>query len=432
MIAGEHLFDAKSCIATRGVSLGYGEPAPQDVTGFARATRAQVTAAGRKDLSEEPADYSMKKMENLSAIDLFCGCGGISSGLRRAGLDVIAGLDMWEDALETYANNFRKSLTIKADLAQLSTRAFMREVGLRKGELFLLAGGPPCQGFSKNVPRKNRFLEDPRNLLVNSFLDYAEALRPQVVLMENVAEFKNGFDQAFTEEIENRLGGLGYHVHHAVLTAHEYGVPQRRRRAFFLATKEKITQPFPRATHGDAAAAPSLFPLAPFVTVWNAIGDLPSLKHGESYENKPYRRKAFSEFQTRVRGSNDLIMNHVARKLQATQYARLSSIEPGQGIKNLPHHLRPKGGYSGAYGRLTKEMIAPTITRWVFHPGSGRYGHPVDLRLITMREAARLQGFPDDFVFAGTYIQQAHQIGNAVPPLLVEVITGHLLRQMRS
>ncbi len=91
----------------------------------------------------------------------------------------------------------------------MNPRTFIRNVGLRKGELFLLAGGPPCQGFSKNVPRKNRFLEDPRNLLVNSFLDYAEAFRPHVVLMENVAEFKNGFDQAYTEEIEDRLGGSG-------------------------------------------------------------------------------------------------------------------------------------------------------------------------------------------------------------------------------
>jgi len=372
----------------------------------------------------------MKRTGPVTGVDLFSGCGGISAGLVHAGFEMVAGLDCWSDALKTYSKNFPNSKAIEADVAALEPREFMRAVSLRKGELFLLAGGPPCQGFSKNVPRSKRYLEDPRNLLVNSFLDYAEALRPHVVLMENVAEFKNGFDQAYTEEIEDRLGGLGYSVAHAVLAAHEYGVPQRRRRAFFIATRSGIKQPFPLPTHGDPAKAPSLFPVSPFVSVWDAIGDLPSLRHGESYENRPYSVSAFSAFQLRARQSSDVIVNHVARKLQSTQFDRLASILPGQGIKHLPDHLRPKGGYSGAYGRLTKEMVAPTITRWVFHPGSGRYGHPVDIRTITMREAARLQGFFDDFTFVGTYISQAHQIGNAVPPMLAQAIGEHLRREI--
>jgi DNA (cytosine-5)-methyltransferase 1 len=249
--------------------------------------------------------------------------------------------------------------------------------------------------------------------------------------MENVAEFKNGFEQAYTDEIIERLGASGYHVEHAVLSAHDYGVPQRRRRAFFLATRRRLAQPFPSPTHGDDNATLSLFPKQRYVTVWDAIGDLPGLTHGDSYEGKPYRKKAFTDFQRLIRASSGMIHNHTARRLQPEQYERLASILPGQGIKNLPARLRPKSGYSGAYGRLTKDMLAPTITRWVFHPGSGRYGHPVDIRLITMREAARLQGFSDDFTFTGSYIQQAHQIGNAVPPLLVKVLAEHLRSELR-
>ncbi len=372
----------------------------------------------------------MRRNLELTSVDLFAGCGGITSGLSQAGLNIVAGMDIEANALKTFNSNFRRAKALKIDISETSPRAFMRELRLRKGELFMLAGGPPCQGFSKNVPRRDRFLADPRNLLVNSFLDYAEAMRPHVILMENVAEFKNGFERAYTEEVEERLGELGYDVHHSVLAAHEFGVPQRRRRAFFIATLEKLEKPFPQPTHGEIGASMSVFKTKPYVTVWDAIGDLPSLEHGETYTRERYGKKPFSEFQTLIRGRSLKIQNHIARKLQPKQYERLASIEPGEGIKNLPARLRPKSGYSGAYGRLTKEMIAPTITRWVFHPGSGRYGHPVDIRLITMREAARIQGFPDDFVFEGTYIGQAHQIGNAVPPLLVKTIAEHVRCQL--
>jgi DNA (cytosine-5)-methyltransferase 1 len=162
--------------------------------------------------------------------------------------------------------------------------------------------------------------------------------------------------------------------------------------------------------------------------VWDAIGDLPSLKSGEGSESTTYTIPATTEFQQSVRNVEGCVSNHIARRLQPKQLARLKALRPGEGIKNLPDELRPKSGFSGAYGRLTKDMVAPTITRWVFHPGSGRFGHPVDFRVITIREAARLQGFPDFFEFVGTYTQQAGQVGNAVPPLLARAIGRHILQ----
>lgn len=144
-----------------------------------------------------------------------------------------------------------------------------------------------------------------------------------------------------------------------------------------------------------------------------------------------YATPPASAFQRLVRNGHADVSNHRPRKLQPVQHARLKSLKPGQGRADLPEAIRPRSGYSGAYGRLTEKMIAPTITRWVFHPGSGRWGHPRDTRVITIREAARLQSFPDDFVFVGTYTQQAGQVGNAVPPLLARRIGEEIMGQLR-
>ncbi len=137
--------------------------------------------------------------EQPRAIDLFCGCGGLSSGLRWAGFRVLAGVDVEPNYICTYAHNFGRETALTLNLATTNPLDFAKKLGLEPGELELLAGGPPCQGFSKNVPRKHRFLESANNSLVKAFLDYAEALHPQFVLMENVAEMKKGFDQAYME-----------------------------------------------------------------------------------------------------------------------------------------------------------------------------------------------------------------------------------------
>lgn len=372
----------------------------------------------------------MKNDNKPLAIDLFCGCGGISAGLERAGFSIVAGVDIEPNYISTFTHNFPEAESLKLDISETAPEDFMRSLNLRAGELDLLAGGPPCQGFSKNVPRKNRYLEDPKNRLVKSFLDYCETLKPRFVLLENVAEMKNGFDQAYSDEILDRLREEGYAVSHAVLNAADYGIPQRRRRAFFLGCREGAAPSFPKPTHVQHGKGSGLFPMPEQVTVWDAIGDLPSVKHGEGAETMTYASRPFSDFQESVRNGHKTVTNHVARFLQPTQYERLAALEPGQGLKDLPEHLKTKGGYSGAYGRLTKDMIAPTITRWVFHPGSGRWGHPIDIRLLTIREVARIQGFPDSFDFVGSYVQRAGQLGNAVPPLLAEQIAESLLSQV--
>jgi DNA (cytosine-5)-methyltransferase 1 len=372
----------------------------------------------------------MTSASNLKAIDLFCGCGGISVGLEQEEFNVIAGIDIEKKYLASFKHNFPSAMALNIDITKFSPEELMQTVNISRGELDLLVGGPPCQGFSKNVPRKNRYLDDPKNQLVKSFLDYCEVLQPKMILMENVAEMKNGFEEMYSQEIINRLREEGYTVTTAVLNSADYGVPQRRRRAFFMANKYGFSFKLPKPTHINQKKNEFLFNDFSHVSVWEAIGDLPSVQHGEGFELTAYATPPQGEYQALMRDNRKKVKNHIARKLADKQFERLASISPGQGHKDLPKHLQTKGGYSGAYGRLTKDMIAPTITRWVFHPGSGRWGHPVDIRTLTIREIARIQSFPDSFEFVGSYTDQAGQLGNAVPPLLAQVIIKSMRDQI--
>jgi DNA (cytosine-5)-methyltransferase 1 len=296
----------------------------------------------------------------------------------------------------------------------------MEDLGLKSEQLDCLVGGPPCQGFSKNIPASYRFLDDPRNHLFKDFLAFAEVLRPKIIVMENVAEIYNAYDGTVRDDIVTRLENLGYRVTVQIIFAPDYGVPQRRRRCFFFATRLGCAPQIPEPSHRPTKTT-DLFGTTPgYLSAWSAIADLPPLKNGEGYEPMAYLEPAQNEYQHLMRQDSSQLYDHITRELRPRQYTRIASLQPGQGIKDLPYDLRPKSGYSGAYGRLDFEMVAPTITRWFFHPGSGRFCHPRDIRLMTIREAARLQSFSDDFRFTGTYIEKSHQVGNAVPPLLMQ------------
>lgn len=366
----------------------------------------------------------------LTAIDLFSGCGGISCGLRQAGFHILAAADLDIKLAKTFEHNFPSVTFANLNLAETPPEQFAKLVGLRPGTVDLVAGGPPCQGFSKNVPRRERILDSNNNLLIKTFLEYCIYFKPRMILMENVAEMKNGFGEAYTIEITERLKRNGYSVSSVVLNAADYGVPQRRRRAFFMANRDGISFQPPPETHKEKAIQLNFLDCPAHVTVWEAIGDLPPLRQTASAEIAKYRCAPFSEYQELMRNGQTFVKNHIARALQPKQKERLSCLAPGQSHKDLPARLQVKGGYSGAYGRLTKDMVAPTITRWVFHPGSGRWGHPAETRLISIREIARIQGFPDDFEFVGTYTQQAAQLGNAVPPLLIQKIAASMVAQL--
>lgn len=365
-------------------------------------------------------------MRRPTVIDLFSGCGGMSWGLYKAGFKVLAGIDNWDRALETFQFNHPTAKTIEADIANLDPVSVMATLDLEPGVLDCLIGGPPCQGFSKNVPAAYRFLNDPRNQLFREFLRFVEAMLPKVVVMENVAEIYKAYNGSVRLEILEKLQELGYETEVAVLYAPDYGIPQRRRRCFFFASRTGIKPVLPPPVFGPEHTNTLFGTIKQYRSAWSAISDLPVLENGDGYEPMEYGQYPENEYQAEMREGSKVLYDHITRELREKQFARISSLEPGQGIKNLPKKLRPKSGYSGAYGRLDFEMIAPTITRWVFHPGSGRFCHPREVRLLTIREAARLQSFSDDFRFTGTYIEKSHQVGNAVPPLIMQSMAKNI------
>ncbi|MDX2077641.1 MAG: DNA cytosine methyltransferase [bacterium] len=367
----------------------------------------------------------------MNVLDLFCGCGGMSWGLHQTGFTILCGIDNDAIALKTFKRNHPDAIALHDNLALLSPEACLSKMNLLPDKIDCIIGGPPCQGFSKNVPRSQRFLDDNRNLLVRRFLEFVKVIRPTLVLMENVAEIVNAFDGAFTNEILSELRILGYDCDVKILDAVDYGIPQHRKRAFFFGSlSKKVEFPYPTHFPNDKILPLFVNNTMNYISVWDAIGDLPSLTDKEGTDS--YNQQPVTPYQKQMRQNIHRLHNHVARPLTPKQLERLSSLAPGEGAKMLPEQLRPKSYYSGAYGRLTKDMVARTLTRWLFHPGSGRYGHPVDIRTITIREAARLQSFSDDFIFEGSFTQASSQIGNSVPPLFMRAFAPIMQNHLKN
>ncbi|BAZ79884.1 DNA cytosine methyltransferase [Sphaerospermopsis kisseleviana CS-549] len=368
---------------------------------------------------------------NNNIIDLFAGAGGLSTGFQLAGFEALCAIDTNKKALATYQHNFPNTKVIHQDIREVNPLELREYLGLRKEELNAIIGGPPCQGFSRNIPAEYRYMDDPRNQLYKTFLAFVQEFRPLYVIMENVPEILTAYKGLFKYQITNQLELLGYKVISSSLNAANYGVPQTRARAFFIASLDRsIIMPHP--THNDIQSQHKnekypyqtnlLKSNSSLVTVKDAIGDLPELNAGEKYAEEKYPSEPQTTYQSLIRHNSTKITNHIARALSPIQMSRVKLLKEGQDARNLPPELAPKKHYSGAYGRLYWDQPAKTITRWVFHPGSGRFFHPTQNRTITIREAARLHSYPDTFHFLGTYTEMASQIGESVPPLLAKTI----------
>ena len=357
-------------------------------------------------------------MERYNVLDLFCGCGGMSWGLAKKGFNIVAGLDIWDIALKTYQYNHKNAKALHLDISDANPIEVLKQIDQAPENIDVIIGGPPCQGFSKNTPASGRFLDDPRNQLYKAFLKFVKCIQPKVVILENVAEIYNAFDGVVRQEIVATLEKWGYRVKVQKIDMSHYGIPQRRRRCFFFASKKGIPS-FPKESEEILAG-------------WDAISDLPVVHQGEGYDGMAYTSDALNKYQCRMRVHSTAVYNHVAIVMGATQTARIASIGPGQSLKDIPKELQVKSGYSGAYGRMDYTSVAPTITRWVFHIGSGRFAHPREVRGLTMREAARIQSFSDDFHFLGSRSDQAGQIGNAVPPYFMEQLADQIIEALQG
>ena len=387
----------------------------------------------------------MTSQRRYTVVDLICGCGGNSRGFERTGrFSIEAGVELEPHPMRAFAANHtnaagKSPLTFTGDIRKLvgpdaehDFWKWIKEAGIvEPGQLDVLVGGPPCQGFSRNGVRQvgdlgGRFYDDPRNHLYRTFLATVAELRPKVLLIENVREFLNFGGGKFSDDLLKRLDELGYAADFRKVCAADYGVPQKRHRVLFLGVLRDFATigidqlPFPRKTHSPLANGQlDLVGDIGYATVRDAIADLPAplYKHGNSVAYKP--SKTLSSLAEKLRSSTGKTHNHVARHLSDMSLARINAVGTGR-MKFVDEALQTKSFYGSAYRRLAWDEPALTITTWVYHVGSGRFAHPTADRGITMREAARLQSFDDDFLFPDLINPVSQMIGNAVPPLMAK------------
>lgn len=367
-----------------------------------------------------------------TCVDLFCGAGGLSYGLELAGFDPVVAVDFDKNATATYKVNHPNTAVLTADICTLDTEEIIKHLNGR--EVDLLAGGPSCQGYSTHGKRDPN---DARNFLFQHYLRIAKALRPKWILIENVQGLLTYNKGYFREEILSQLETMGYHAEAKVLVTSEYGVPQIRKRIFFVATRTSQKISFPLPTHG-----PTENDLKPYSTVGEALFDLPHLL--KSRVKKSYTALPKTELQRYLRGNSDQLSLHEARPLSEQAQRIAEHIKEGFGLRSVAQEYLPdrfkkmrtigngelRKDCTTLYHRLSRTKPSYTITCHFRNIASGPFLHPVENRSLTQREAARLMTFPDDYVFTGVGISR--QIGNAVPPLMAKAVGKHILQLLRK
>lgn len=349
-----------------------------------------------------------------TVIDLFSGVGGLSLGFEQQGFDVIIANEYDESIATAYRKNHLSTKMIVGDITSLDLEATF---GKYKGKIDVVIGGPPCQGFSQKGQRKT--IHDTRNFLFKYYVSVVDMIKPNYFVMENVPNLLTAEGGYFKKEITDLFRAMGYNLQMDTLNASDFGVPQNRKRAVIIGKFKD--------------AAPALpVPQDKKVTIWDAISDLSFLESGEGLPEQDYRFPAQSTYQEKLRGENKILHNHVATKHSALALKRLSLIPQNAGKEVLPKEHLTKSIYSGTWTRMRKDEISVTITTRFDTPSSGKFTHPFLNRAITVREAARIQSFPDDFVFVGNKGSQMKQVGNAVPPLLASAIAEVIMNDIKK
>lgn len=347
-----------------------------------------------------PAQRKPKGVPSPSAFDLFSGCGGLTVGMKRAGFTVLAAVENWDAAADAYELNHHEVRLIRSDIRECDPIEFMRSLKLCAGDLDLLAGCPPCQGFSSLRTLNGRVpVTDRQNDLIFEFVRFAIALLPKTILLENVPALEH--DERLVR-VTAILEAAGYNCAARVLDAANFGVAQRRRRLLFLASRVgKVRFPTPARKR---------------ITVRSVIGNLP--KPGESGDPLHDSQASHSP--------------HVAKMIKLIPRDGGSRADLGPGAQ-LPCHQR-FDGFHDIYGRMRWDDVSPTITTGCINPSKGRFLHPEQNRAISLREASLLQGFPRRYrlpLERGRY-PVAQLIGNAFPPEFVRRQAVQLRRLLQS
>lgn len=347
-------------------------------------------------------------------IDLFAGVGGLSLGFEKKGFDIVLANEYDASIAASYIANHKNTKMIVGDITSLDLEDTF---GKLAGTIDVVIGGPPCQGFSQKGQRKT--IHDERNFLFKYYVSVVELVNPKYFVMENVPNLLTAEGGYFRHEIEELFNKLGYSLEYGVLNASDYGVPQNRRRAVIIGK-----------LNGDAPKLP--VPKRNNVTIWDAISDLAYLESGEGSEEQEYKYPAESDYEKMLRKDSSKLFNHRATKHSPLALERLALIPPNAGREVLPEEHLTKSIYSGTWTRMKKDEISVTITTRFDTPSSGKFTHPFLNRAITVREAARIQSFPDNFHFVGNKGSQMKQVGNAVPPLLAAAIAEVIMNDIKE
>lgn len=349
-----------------------------------------------------------------SVIDLFAGVGGLSLGFEKQGFDVLIANEYDKSIAAAYTENHKNTKMIVGDITSLDLK---ETFGSYTGKIDVVIGGPPCQGFSQKGQRKT--IHDKRNFLFKYYVAVVELVKPRYFVMENVPNLLTAENGFFLKEIEELFNKMGYTLEHGVLNASDYGVPQNRRRAVIIGK-----------LNGTAPKLPK--PKDIKVTIWDAISDLAYLESGEGAYEQEYKNAPESDYQKILRGNSKVLYNHIVTKHSPLALERLALIPPNAGKEVLPKEHLTKSIYSGTWTRMRKDEISVTITTRFDTPSSGKFTHPFLDRAITVREAARIQSFPDYFRFVGNKGSQMKQVGNAVPPLLAAAIAEVIMKEIKE
>lgn len=373
----------------------------------------------------------------LTSIDLFSGCGGMTLGFGWAGFNSLLASDIDENCEKTFATNFPEVPFLCGDLSDYEKHDFDQYINNR--QIDVIIGGPPCQGFSLANKRRNKIAEDPRNRLFYEFVKTIHWYNPKSFVMENVKGLLSMQSGKVIEQILNEFetaGKYGYHVEYQILKASDYGVPQSRERVIVIGIRK------------DFGAHPKFPPKISKakVTVNEAISDLPQINAGEGQESMAYYSKPKNNYQVWARQSSNVVHNHIAMKHTLRLIDRFKAIKPGKNLLDVweTHGAVQRGNpnekskikFSQNNLRLIADKPAPTIAASF----QSNFIHPYLHRNFTAREGARLQSFPDDFIFEGMRtkmswekgLSQYQQIGNAVPPLMAYEIAKTLRDVLES
>jgi DNA (cytosine-5)-methyltransferase 1 len=332
-------------------------------------------------------------------IDLFSGCGGFSVGFEQAGFTTELAVDIHPPSLETLQLNHQYATTICGDIRNISSKLIKNNI-INLHVPKVITAGVPCQGFS--LSNRKRHGDDKRNFLFREFIRIAKDLKPDVVVLENVSGLVSTKDGEFKNAIAEAIENLGYDVHFSMLNAADYGVPQKRRRIFFVGVPKGMAWFFPFKTHGINEV--------PYNTVGDAIlGDLPKLGSGEEAET--YLGQPKTELQKYLRGSTNTLTNHQAPSHPQETINKIKNTKPGE-----PMYDQFKQRI-----RLHPDQPSPTQVCGGIRP-QFQFGHPTQPRGLSIRERARLQSFPDNYIFTGGLVQGRVQTGNAVAPMIAKAI----------